>query len=142
MFENPNFWVLIAFIGFIVLLVYLKVPGMIISSLDVRAKKIKADLDEADTLLKDAQDLLASYQKKQRESADEAERIKAQAREEAENTLINGNSRLQELLQRREQLAMDRIKQSELAALDKIRSQTADIALEATHYLLLNKEQF
>ena len=71
MFQDPTFWVLVAFVGFVALIIYFKVPGMITSALDARAKKIKADLDEADSLLKEAQDLLALYQKKQRETANE-----------------------------------------------------------------------
>ena len=66
MFQDPTFWVLVAFIGFVGVLVYFKVPGMVIKGLDARAEKIKADLEDADALLREAQGLLASYQKKQR----------------------------------------------------------------------------
>ena len=102
MFQDPTFWVLVAFIGFISVLVYLKVPGMVTKGLDARAEKIKADLEEADALLKEAQDLLASYQKKQREAADEAQEIQARAKEEAERIVENGRTRLKDSLQRRE----------------------------------------
>ena len=138
MFQDPTFWVLVAFLGFIVLLVYFKVPNLVTNVLDSRAEKIRADLDEADTLLKEAQDLLALYQKKQREVADEAAKIQAKATEEAEHILEIGNSRLEELLKRRENLALGRIKQAESTALDEIRSRTAEIALQATHHLLSN----
>ena len=136
MFQDPTFWVLVAFIGFISVLVYLKVPGMVTKGLDARAEKIKADLEEADALLKEAQDLLASYQKKQREAADEVQEIQARAKEEAERIVENGRTRLKESLQRREKLAMDRITQAEASALDEIRALTVDIALDATRDLL------
>ena len=136
MFQDPTFWVLVAFVGFIILLVYFKVPHMALKALDARAEKIKADMDEADALLKEAQDLLALYQKKQRDTANEAEKIKAQAKEEADRILENGNARLNELLERRENLAMSRIKQAESSALEHIRARTVDIALDATRSLL------
>tara|TARA_E500000331_G_C16726469_1_gene484721 strand:+ start:48 stop:533 length:486 start_codon:yes stop_codon:yes gene_type:complete len=136
MFQDPTFWVLVAFIGFVGVLVYFKVPGMVIKGLDARAEKIKADLEDADALLKEAQDLLASYQKKQREAADEAQEIKARAKEEAKRIVENGRARLEDSLQRREKLAMDRITQAEASALDEIRARTVDIALDATRDLL------
>ena len=136
MFQDPTFWVLVAFIGFVGVLVYFKVPGMVTKGLDARAEKIKADLEDADALLKAAQDLLASYQKKQREAADEAQEIKARAKEEGKRIVENGRARLEDSLQRREKLAMDRITQAEASALDEIRARTVDIALDATRDLL------
>ena len=136
MFQDPTFWVLVAFIGFVGVLVYFKVPGMVTKGLDARAEKIKADLEDADALLKEAQDLLASYQKKQREAADEAQEIKARAKEEGKRIVENGRARLEDSLQRREKLAMDRITQAEASALDEIRALTVDIALDATRDLL------
>jgi len=136
MFQDPTFWVLVAFIGFVGVLVYFKVPGMVTKGLDARAEKIKADLEDADALLKAAQDLLASYQKKQREAADEAQEIKARAKEEGKRIVENGRARLEDSLQRREKLAMDRITQAEASALDEIRTRTVDIALDATRDLL------
>ena len=136
MFQDPTFWVLVAFIGFVGVLVYLKVPGMVTKGLDARADKIKTDLEDADALLKEAQDLLASYQKKQREAADEAQEIKARAKEEGKRIVERGRARLEDSLQRREKLAMDRITQAEASALDEIRAHTVDIALDATRDLL------
>ena len=60
--QDPIFWVATAFIAFILVLVYLKIPLTVGTKLDKRADKIKADLDEAEALYKEAQDLLAAYQ--------------------------------------------------------------------------------
>ena len=141
MFQDPTFWVLVAFIGFVGVLVYFKVPGMVTKGLDARAEKIKADLEDADALLKDAQDLLASYQKKQREAADEAQEIKARAKEEGKRIVENGRARLEDSLQRREKLAMDRIAQAETDAQEEVRALTTDIALAAARGLLADAIQ-
>ncbi|MBT3660559.1 MAG: ATP F0F1 synthase subunit B [Rhodospirillaceae bacterium] len=139
MFHDPTFWVLVSFTMFIGVLVYLKVPGMITGALDKRAEKIKADIDEAEKLLEEAQDLLATYQKKQREASDVAQEIKAKAKEEAERLKVHGRERMEDALARREKLAIERIAQAEAAAVDEIRTRTVDIAMDATRELLASK---
>jgi len=139
MFTDPTFWVATAFVAFIGLLVYLKVPGKVGEALDKRADKIKADLDEAEALRDEAQDLLATYQKKQRDAVKEAEDIAAQAKIEAARILEQGRKHLEETVARREKLAMDRIAQAEAAALDEVKARTVEIALDATRELLAQK---
>jgi F-type H+-transporting ATPase subunit b len=134
--QDPIFWVATAFIAFILVLVYLKIPLTVGAKLDKRADKIKADLDEAEALYKEAQDLLAAYQKKQRDATKEAEEIINQAKAEANRMLEQGRVRLAETLARREQLAKGRIAQAESAAIDEFRIRTVDIAMDATQKIL------
>ncbi len=47
MFHEPAFWVAVSFFGFVALLVYLKVPGMLGKALDERADSIRKELDQA-----------------------------------------------------------------------------------------------
>ncbi|MEL7029813.1 MAG: hypothetical protein AAGL49_11535, partial [Pseudomonadota bacterium] len=54
---------------------YLKVPGAIANALDKRSKAIADELDEARRLREEAQELLAHYQRKQREAETEAQEI-------------------------------------------------------------------
>ena len=42
---DPVFWVMIAFIGFVALLIYYGVPGIVGKALDDRATAIRADLE-------------------------------------------------------------------------------------------------
>ena len=65
MLNDPTFWVATAFIAFLVLIVYLGVLKKIAFSLDERTEKIKSDIEQAEQLCKEAQDLLSHYQKKQ-----------------------------------------------------------------------------
>jgi F-type H+-transporting ATPase subunit b len=136
MIHDPTFWVALAFVGFVGVLVYLKVPGSVGAQLDKRAEKIKADLDEAEALFKEAQDLLATYQKKQRDAAKEAAAISDHAKGEAERMLQQGRERLADTLARRLQLAKDRIAQAETAAIEDVRIRTVDIAMDATREVL------
>ena len=81
--RNTDFVVLIAFLLFVGILVYLKVPGLLMGMLDKRAEGIKTELDEARALREEAQTLLASYERKQKEVQAQADRIVAAAKEEA-----------------------------------------------------------
>ncbi|MEN8919840.1 MAG: ATP F0F1 synthase subunit B, partial [Octadecabacter sp.] len=81
--SNTDMIVLIAFIIFVGVLIKFKVPGMLTGLLDTRAAGIKSDLDEAKALREEAQTLLASYERKQREVQEQADRIVENAKEEA-----------------------------------------------------------
>ena len=81
--SNTDFIVLVSFLLFVGILIYFKVPGMITGMLDKRAEGIQAEIDEARTLREEAQTLLASFERKQREVQEQADRIIAQARDSA-----------------------------------------------------------
>ena len=57
--QTPEFWVAVAFVMFIGLLLYKGVPAMIGKALDERAEGIKKNLDDARQMREDAQALLA-----------------------------------------------------------------------------------
>ena len=134
--HDPTFWVATAFIAFLGVLVYFKVPGMVSGALDERADKIKADIEEAERLREEAQKLLAEYQKKQRDAQKAAEGIVTAAKEEAERLAKQGEQRLKDSLARREKQAMDRLAQAEAAALEQVKAHTVDIAMAATRQVL------
>ena len=62
MFFLAEFWVAVAFVAFLLVLVYYKVPSLIAKALDDRAEAIRKELDEARRLREEAQNLLADYQ--------------------------------------------------------------------------------
>ncbi len=138
MLHDPTFWVLIAFIIFVAAFGRMIWRG-IAGGLDKRADKIRADLDEAERLREEAQDLLASYQRKQRDAAKEADAIIAHAREEAERVAAQGKERIEASLARREKLALERIGRAEAQALADVRSRAVDAAVEATRSYLAGR---
>lgn len=81
--KNTEFIVLLAFLLFVAILLWQKVPAKLGAMLDARATQIKADLDQARALREEAKVLLASYEKKQKEVLAQSERIIASAKEEA-----------------------------------------------------------
>lgn len=135
MLHDPTFWVAVALVVF-VLLVTKPVSKMATKALDDRAEKIKKELDEAERLRNEAQDLLAQYQRKQRDAAGEAEAIIQHAKQEAERMDREGRARIKASLERREKLAMDRIQMAEQQAIDQVRARAVDVALAATQQVL------
>ena len=135
MLHDPTFWVAIALAVFIIA-IFNPVSKMMTKGLDERAEKIKDELDEAERLRNEAQDLLAQYQRKQRDAASEAEAIIQHAKEEAERMDREGRERLKSALERRDKLAMDRIAIAEHQAVDRVRARAVDVAIAATQDIL------
>jgi len=139
MLQDANFWVLVSFSLFVGLLFYFGVPGMIVAALDKRADDIKTELEEARKLREEAQQVLASYQRKQRDAEKEAEAIVEQARAEAERLAIETKENLAQQVERRTQLAEEKIGRAETQALDEVRAIAADIAVSAARKIIEEK---
>jgi F-type H+-transporting ATPase subunit b len=137
-FAAPEFWVLVAFV-ILVGGAFRPTFRIVTAALDDRADRIQRQIDEATRLREEAQDLLASYQRKQADAEKEAEEMLARAREEAERLRERGAAELERALERRRQQAEDRISQAEAKAVDEVRRLAADIALEATRAVLVER---
>ena len=92
--SNTNFIVLLSFLLFIGVLVKFKVPSILTGLLDKRADEITTTLNDARSLREEAQTLLASYERKQREVQEQADRIIAQAKVDAELAAAQANEDL------------------------------------------------
>jgi F-type H+-transporting ATPase subunit b len=128
---NTDFVVLLGFLSFIGLLVYLKVPGKLMGMLDARAAAIKSDLDEARALREEAKSILASYERRQKEVQEQAERIVASAREEAIAAAEQAKAELKRTIARRLAAATEQIASAEAAAIRQVREQAVTVAVAA-----------
>ena len=137
-YEDPQFLVLVAFVITIALIgktVYQKVS----SALDERSEGIRRNIEEATRLREEAQDLLASYQRKQRDAANEAKEIAERAKGESEYLAEKSAADMDAMIERRKRQAKDRIAQAEVTARDEIRAAAIDVALEASRRILADK---
>jgi F-type H+-transporting ATPase subunit b len=139
MLAMAEFWVAVAFVAFVAILVYYKVPALIAKALDDRAEAIRKELDEARRLREEAQNLLADYQKKHRNVGQEAEAIVDQARREAEALAQETRASLKTTLERRTRLAEDKIARAEAQAVDEVRATAIDVAAAAAEKILREK---
>ena len=129
--KNTDFVVLLAFLLFIGVIYYFKVPGMIGGLLDKRADTIRGELEEARALREEAQTLLASYERKQKEVQEQADRIIAQAKDEAATAAEQAKADLQKSIARRIAAAEDQIASAEAAAIKEVRDRAVVIAIGA-----------
>jgi F-type H+-transporting ATPase subunit b len=124
---------LLVFLG---ALIAMKVPGMALAALDDRGAKIQAQLDEAETLRKQASQLLAEI-KVQREAAEkQAESIVALAKEEAEALAKDSKAKLEEQIKRRGEMAERRIALAEAQAAAEVKHAAAEMAAQAAEAVL------
>lgn len=134
-YASTSFIVAAAFVIFFVFFgkkIFIALGAM----LDDRSDKIRNELDEAQRLREEAQDLLAEYERKQHEALKEAENIIAAARNEAKRLGDEAAKQLDAGLKRAEQMAKDRIAQTEAQAVAEVRAIVVDVALEATRKVL------
>jgi F-type H+-transporting ATPase subunit b len=136
MLHEAETWVAIAFVLFIALAIYLKVPGMVAKMLDERADKIGRELAEAKKLREEAQALLAEYQKKRVEAEKDAANIIAQAKVEAESYSVETRRKLAETIERRTKQASQKIAQAEAAAVKEVRTVATEAAIATASKLV------
>lgn len=135
MFSDPTFWVGLAFVVFVAGIAKMAYK-MIAESLDKRAERIRAELDEAVRLREEAQTLLAGYQRKQRDAVTEAEEIVEHAKAEAKRLAEQAEKDLEAAMERRTQLAEAKIAQAEAQAISEVRNLAVDVAIRATRRLI------
>ena len=128
---NTDFVVSIAFLVFIGILLYFKVPSLIGGMLDKRAESIRSELSEAKALREEAQSLLASYERKQKEVQEQAERIVASAKEEATNAAATAKDDIAKSVARRLAAAEEQIASAQASAIKDVRDQAINVAIGA-----------
>ena len=128
---NTNFVVAISFILFVAILIYVKVPTLLGRLLDKRADTIKSELEEARALREEAQTLLASYERKQKEVQEQADRIVEHAKSEAAAAAEQAKEDLKKSIARRLQAADDQIASAEAGAIREVRDRAVTIAIAA-----------
>jgi len=133
--EDSQIWLLFSFLIFCFILVkYGK--SVITNMLDSRIEGIRSELETAESLRVEAQELLAQYQRKQRDAEQEAEAIIAKAEQHALSIRKTAEKHLAETLQRREKQLKERLMQMEESAIQEIREHAANLAVQATAQII------
>jgi F-type H+-transporting ATPase subunit b len=133
---NAEFWAIVALILFIGVILYVRVPKMLGSTLDAQIKKIEDELAAAAKLREEAKALLASYATKRQEAENEAQAIVTAARDEASRLAVEAGAALEALIVRRTKAVEEKIAQAEAQAIAEVRGRSADVAVEAARVLL------
>ncbi|WP_370931264.1 hypothetical protein [Bartonella sp. DGB1] len=119
---DASLWSLIALILFIIMLIFLGVPKAIKCFLDDRAKRIASDLNEAQRLKQEANELLETYKAQSEKAKQEAEELIAYARSEAARIVTEAEVEMEQYLAKSMQLAKNKIEYAEMEACKEVRN--------------------
>lgn len=136
---GPGGWVALSMIFLIGLMIWMKVPAMVAGMLDKKIEGIRAMLDEATKLRKEAEALKAEYEAKVASAAGQASEMTARAQEEAQHIIEKAKQDAVDLIARRQKMAEEKISAAERAAVSELRAKTATAAAAAAHGLIQQK---
>ena len=136
MFAEPEFWVAVAFVVLIGVFAYLGIHRTVLTTLDHRRDRIKAELDDARRLKDEAAKLLAEYKARRASAEREAEDIVASARAEAERIASEAKTKMEDFVARRTKTAEGKIALAEAQAIADVRSAAANAAVAAASSIL------
>jgi F-type H+-transporting ATPase subunit b len=136
MFEEPEFWVAVAFIILMGVFAYLGIHRTVLTTLDHRRDRIKAELDDARRLKDEAAKLLEQYKARRASAEREAEEIVAGAKADAERIASEAKAKLEDFVARRTKTAESKIALAEAQALADVRAAAAEAAVAAASTIL------
>lgn len=128
-----------AMLVLILILVWKKVPGMIVGGLDSRIAAIREQLDEAKKLRAEAEQLRDEYSTKIAGAEKDAEAMLNSARTEADAILARAEADGAAMVERRQRMAEDKIASAERSAVEEVRARAASAAAAASRKLIAEK---
>jgi F-type H+-transporting ATPase subunit b len=136
MFAEAEFWVAVAFVILMGVFAYFGIHRTVLTTLDHRSGRIKAELDDARRLKEEAARLLAEYQARGASAEREAQDIIASAKAEAERIAAEAKTKMEDFVARRTKTAESKIALAEAQAVADVRAAAADAAVSAASRIL------
>jgi F-type H+-transporting ATPase subunit b len=119
-----------------VLFAYLGIHKTVLTALDHRGERIKAELDDARRLKDEAAKLLGEYQTRRASAEREAEEIIANAKAEAERIAVEAKAKMEDFVARRTKTAESKIALAEARRWPTSAAAAANAAVEAASTIL------
>ena len=135
---DATFWVAISFFIFIGVLIYLKIPQKINTSLINQINEIKKELNEAEKLKVEAKNLLSDYESKIDKSKKETLEIVKLAKKDSETTILEKTRKFHQIMEDRKRNVEQKIAQMKVDALKDIRNTSIKISVQAVEHLIKN----
>ena len=132
---EPRTWVATAFVLFFVLFgrkLWAALAGM----LDARAAAVRAELEEAARLRREAEAMLRDAEQSRSQALAEAKALIEGAKAEAVRVSAAAMAEAEASAKRREQMAVDRIAAAEKAAVDEVRLTAVEVATVAARHVI------
>lgn len=133
--HDTNLWVLLSFLVF--LGVVLKFGwSAIIKTLDDKIESIKKEVETAEALRVEAQEMRAQYQRKQRDTEQEIQDFLKAAETRAQKLKEKMETEFQNSLERKQRQHEERIAQMKTDAINSIKNYTASLTISATQEVI------
>ena len=136
---NATVIVSIAMLALIGIMLWKKVPALVAGMLDSRIAQIRAQLDEAADLRKEAEALRGEYEAKIKALDSETAAMRNRAEQEAAQMLAKAEEDVKALVVRRQRMAEDRIAAAERSAVAEVRDAASRAAVAAARDLIADK---
>ena len=138
MIIDAAFWVTVSFFIFCGVLIYLKVPQKINSSLTNQINEIKKEIDVAEKIKVEAKNLLSNYENKIDKSKKETKTIVNNAKEDCEKIILEKTEQFHQLMENRKKNAEQKIAQMKENALSDIKNISIKISIQTVKNLIKN----
>ncbi len=136
--NEPYTWVMGSFLVFAGA-VWIFGRPVLLRTLDTKIAQIRIEVDNAARLKREAEMLLADYQNRATHAAEEADRIIATARDQADAFRVREEERLNEMMIRKEQQLTERIALLRDQAVAELRDTAAALTVQATSAVVHQK---
>lgn len=137
MFSDPQFWVAVSFLIFIIA-IFNPVKKILTSSLDNQIKEIKNKIDESENIKNDALKTLSELKKREAEVEVEIESLKIISEKKISQLKDQSSKKLSEQIDKRKLLADNKIDQLLRETNLSIKNYITNVAVEATTHILNN----
>lgn len=134
--HDTGLWVAISFTIFCVV-AFMLGRKSVANGLDNKINEIKNEIENAERLRVEAQELLAQYQRKQRDAEKEATEMLEHAKQQAKQLKKNAEAELAESMDRREDQLAERLKRIEENTIAEIQNHAADLAVTASEEMIV-----
>ena len=136
MMIDATFWVAVSFFIFFGILIYLKIPQKINSSLTDQINEIRNELGEAEKLKIEAKTLLSDYENKIDKSKKETKEIINLAKEDSEKIILEKMKKFHQIMENQKKNAEQKIAQMKENALKDIKNISVKVSMEAVEHLI------
>lgn len=135
---DTNVWYAISFALFAFVVWKYGKPALL-GFLDNRIEAIREEIETAESLRVEAQEMLAQYQRKHKDAVKDAEAIISNAKQQAKDIQKQAEKDLDETIARREKQLEERLERMKQNAKDEILDYASNLAIAATKEIITEK---
>lgn len=142
---DATFWVAISFLLFVLLLIYKKVPTLVLQQIDNKISELKNKLEESEKLKSTSEKLLSEAQIKIEKSNEESAIILKKAQKISDEEISVAIEKMKISLANKEKSAENKIEQAKNDAIKQVTKLSTQVALETVEKIIIenleNKQQ-